>query len=438
MGKDKVLAYVAYFFPPMGGAGVQRSLKFARYLPEYGWHPKIITVREGHYWMQDPSLAEEIPPSVEVIRTRGLTGHSLLGRLHVRRGEETNLRRSGRMQGHLRAAARWFTIPDPFVGWVPHATLAARRILAESGAVLMTTSSPDSAHLVGLRIPAVMQGRIPWIADFRDPWVQRMSFDPPTNVHMRLQQRLEGRVVRHATRIVATSDGTRADFLQRYPDCNPRRIVVIPNGYDEEDFPPGDVAPDSSFLLMHVGQLNPERPVGPLLDCIEAFLEMRPDARDATRLELVGPHYIEDEDEVERRSLRPVVRFLGGASHRDAVALLMRARVLVLLEQESDRGGLILPGKIFEYLRARRPILALVPRGAAWDLITRLGAGECAAPSDAKAGATKLAAFYDSWRAGADLSSQVSSRDLLAFDRRSLTRRLAELLDEASAELHHE
>jgi glycosyltransferase involved in cell wall biosynthesis len=300
----------------------------------------------------------------------------------------------------------------------------------------MTTSSPDSAHLVGLRVPAVSRREVAWIADFRDPWVRRMSFAPPSAAHRRIQESLEGKVVRRATRVVTTSEATRQDFLGRYPDCDPRRIVVIPNGYDEDDFPRENVDADPAFLILHMGQLNPERPVGPLLDCIESFLAVRHDARDAIRVDLIGPRYIEDEREVARRGYSTIVRFREGVPHREAVGLLGRARVLLLMEQESDRGALILPGKIFEYLRAGRPILGIVPRGAAWDLITRLGAGSCALPSDPVGGAGALTALYDAWRRGDEARSHADPIEVRAFERRSLTGRLAALLDEAAAETH--
>ena len=431
----KPVAYVAYFFPPLGGAGVQRTLKFARYLPAHGWLPTIITVREAHYWMRDPTLEREIPSAVGVIRTRALTGHSILGGIGARRAAgEPNARRSGAAVRRLRGFSRWVAIPDAFVGWVPFAVRAARGVLRDGG-VLMTTSSPDSTHLVGLQIPRGPRSGIAWIADFRDPWVRRMSFDPPSGLHRRIHESLEGLVVRRATRIVTTSGATRDDFLRRYPACDPRRIVVIPNGYDEEDFPAEETAPAASFDLLHVGQLNPERPITPLLDCLGRFFALRPDAQAATRVEMVGPRYVEDEEEVARHGFATIVRFRDAVPHRDAVALLGRARVLVLMEQESERGALILPGKTFELVRAHRPILGLVPRGAAWDLIDQLGAGGCALPSDPQAGAAQLAVFYDAYRAGANPDPGVDPAAIRAFERRALTARLAILLDEASAEV---
>jgi glycosyltransferase involved in cell wall biosynthesis len=161
---------------------------------------------------------------------------------------------------------------------------------------------------------------------------------------------------------------------------------------------------------------------------------MRPGARPVTRVDLVGPRYVEDEREVTRRTLDGIVRFRDALPHGQAVALLPRARVLVLMEQESDRGALILPGKVFEYLRAGRPILALVPRGAAWDLVTRLGAGSCALPSDPRAAAAQIALLYDAYLSGGGWNPPVAPSRVAPFERRALTARLAGVLAEVEAE----
>lgn len=422
----KPLVYVSYFFPPTGGAGVQRSVKFVRYLPDHGYDPTVITVRRSHYWMQDDSLSDEIPETVRVVRTLALTGPGLLGGLGFKRASgEKNTRRSGRLQASLRRVSQWITIPDPYVGWVPFATSATSRNM-KPGSLVLTTSSPDSAHLVGLNLA---RRGVPWIADFRDPWLRRMSFSPPTSLHRRLHETLELRVVRNASRIVVTSEATRLDFLTRYPFLKSSRVLCIPNGYDEDDFPKTEPERNDQFVLLHLGQLNPERPIDTLLDHLEAFFELRPDARDETVLNMVGPRYEEDELTVKSRGLEPYVRFESSLPHREAILRLLKANVLILMEQESERGGLILPGKTFEYLRAQRPILGLLPRGAAWDLLGELDAGCCALPSDSASGAPYLSACFDAFKKGTSPPGLPHLDKIARFERRELCGRLAALLD---------
>lgn len=427
----KQVVVVAYFFPPTGGAGVQRIVKFVRYLPERGWRTTVVTVRESRYWMRDPSLLREIPEDVAVVRTPARTAPELLASIiRGKAGEQTNARRSGSMQRSLRRLAGFFLLPDPYVGWVSTAERASRRALADGG-VLLTTSSPDSAHLVGLRLA---RRGVPWVADFRDPWVRRMSFAPPTLVHRRIQESLERQVVNTADRIIVTSDATREDFLARYPRLEPKRVVCIPNGYDEEDFPKESPPPDPSFLIVHAGQLNPERPISRFLDHLEAFFSLRPAARGECRVELIGPRYREDEEAVSRRGLGDAVQFRDALPHREAIGRLLAARVLLLMEQESARGSLILPGKLFEYLRARRPILGLLPRGAAWDLIEKLRAGQCTLPSDPGSGGGILANLFDAAKSGPQEGAGDLPATVRSFDRRALAGRLSDLLDEVLRE----
>ncbi|MDM7917504.1 MAG: glycosyltransferase, partial [Candidatus Eisenbacteria bacterium] len=335
-----------------------------------------------------------------------------------------------------RRAASWLFVPDSYLGWVPFARRAVAREL-ERGGVLVTTSSPDSAHLIGLGLVAgrgIGAGpagrRIPWVADFRDPWVRRMSLSPPTALHARAHEALEARVVRACTRMIVTSEATRRDYLARYPELDPGKIVTITNGYDEEDFAGVPVAPARDFRLVHVGQLNPERPIGPLLDHLEAFFAIRPRARTETIVEMIGPRYAEDEAEAERRGFGRLVRFAGAVAHRQAIERMLAARVLVLLEQESERGALILPGKIFEYLRSGRPVFGLVPRGAAWELLEETRAGRAALPSSPRDGAAILAGLYDRWSAGETLEPPSDRARIASFERRPLTARLAALLDD--------
>jgi glycosyltransferase involved in cell wall biosynthesis len=381
--------------------------------------------------MRDSSLSREIPESVEIVRTRAWTPPALLGSLLGRRGDErSQARRSGRMQRLLRWISRWVLLPDPYIGWVPFAARAAASALKRSD-VLLTTSSPDSTHLVGLLL-AEKAGA--WIADFRDPWVRRMSFAPATGWHRRAHGAMERAVVEKATRVVVTSEATRADFHRRYPHLPPGKIVCIPNGYDEEDFPEADPGPGAPFSLLHLGQLNPERGIGPLLDHLEAFLALRPQARSRTRVDLVGPRYVEDEREVHRRGLQDLVGFEETLPHLEAVRRLFRARLLVLMEQESEEGSLILPGKIFEYLRSGRPIFGLLPKGAASDLLDRLQAGEWALPSEPRAGAAILARRFDSYQLGKQEVREKIDPAVAQFERRQLATQLAGLLEEAAEE----
>ena len=423
---------VAYFFPPLGGAGVQRSLKLAKYLPEQGWEPTVVTVRSQDYWMADASLAEEMRGRVRVLRTRSVTGLSLARRLSPREaGAPGRPRPSGGRFGLLRRAAGWFWLPDAYRGWVPFARYASGRLLArQRHQLIYTTSSPDSAHLIGRDL--MRRFGVPWVADFRDPWTRRMSYNPPTAWHDRRHRRLEEAVLREASHITVTAEATRRDYLQRYPQIPPEKISVVTNGYDEEDFAgqPDAALSSDRLTILHAGQLNPERRALPMLRALRRFLQRRPEASSRVRVRFVGAFYQHDLDDAARLDLGDQVSFEPPRAHREIIRELLSSHVLLLMEQESDRGGLILPGKVFEYLRSGRPILGLLPRGAAWDLIAQHEAGACCRTGDTEAAADLLERYFDEFvSTGQVAPTRLSEATLAQYERRQLTARMAAIFD---------
>lgn len=431
MSRSRRVLIFAYFFPPLGGAGVQRIVKFAKYLPAEGWQPTVVTVSARDYWMSDPSLEAEIGKETRVVRTPSLTGLSFLRRITPgAAGRAGGVRASGGRIRRLRGLASWFFVPDSYVGWVPYAIRAGDRLLREGDFdCILTTSSPDSAHLIGRAL--ARRHRVPWIADFRDPWTRRLSFRPPTPWHLRRHLALERLVLQEARLVTVTAGPTRDDYLLRNPGLPGEKIEVVTNGYDEEDFASlgGESPPRDCFRVLHSGQLNPERPARPFLEGVSAFLRRRPGARDRLRVSFVGPFYAGDLETARNLGLGETVRFEAGRPHRELVRELLRSHLLLLMEQDSERGGLILPGKIFEYLRARRPILGLLPPGAAWDLITTLDAGRCCRTDDPEACADALEAFDDAFLGGGPPPTRVEPERLMAFERRVLTGKLAALME---------
>ncbi|MFH1143125.1 MAG: glycosyltransferase [Candidatus Eisenbacteria bacterium] len=425
----------AYFFPPYGGAGVQRIVKFAKYLPDEGWEPTIVTGRGSDYWMADASLAAELGPRVRVVRTSAPTGLTALRRIAPRSaGHGRSLRSSVGAIHRWRGLSGWLFVPDSYIGWLPFAARAGSRLLArERFDWILTTSSPDSAHLIGLHLSA--RHRIPWLADFRDPWTRRLSFHPPTAWHRRRHEALERQVLRRAALVTFTSEETRADYQRRFPELPAEKFAVITNGFDEEDFRSLASGPPSAerFQILHAGQLNPERAARPFLLGLRRFLDDVPRARARLEARLIGPAYERDRADIERLGLSGNIRLEPACRHAEIVRAMRESHLLLLMEHESERGGLILPGKIFEYLRAGRPILGLVPRGAAWNLIERLGAGRCCLPGDAEGCAALLAGYFSAFERG-DPEGGACPEDLGMFERRALTHRLAGFLAAAPGE----
>jgi glycosyltransferase involved in cell wall biosynthesis len=448
-GREGTLLVIAYFFPPLGGGGVQRTVKFLKYLRPLGWRAEVVTVRSRDYWVIDRSLADDVPSDTVVHRTHALTGLGLLalaGRHRPGVSEESAApdaaapppARSSSAFRWLRRLSSFFLVPDAYVGWFPFALAAARARLNQGQIdVLLTTSSPDTAHLVGLvlreRLP------VPWVADFRDPWVRRLTFEAPTGLHHRLHLWLERRVLERADLVLVTNEATRDDFLERHPGIPEERFAVIPNGYDPEDLAamreisltPGQARRESAkgdrrFVLAHTGLLSGKRTLAPLIDGIERLLAEHPELRRRFLLRQVGPRESVNDQLVSAAGLEDCVAFLPPTGHRQILAEMAAADALLLIESAEPAGRLITPGKIFEYLASGRPILALVPEGPAADLVRAAAAGEVVAPGDAAG----IAAVLARWLGEEPPAPPVRDEVLAPYARPALAARLASLLDE--------
>jgi glycosyltransferase involved in cell wall biosynthesis len=413
---------------------VQRTVKFLKYLRPLGWRAEVVTVRAASYWVLDPALAADVPLDTVVHRTFALTGPDLL----PRRGKRERGVRSAALFQRLRRWSSLVLVPDAYVGWFPFA-LARARARMESGGVdaLLTTSSPDSTHLVGL----VLRERfpVPWVADFRDPWVRRLTFQAPTRWHHRLHLWLERRVLERADRVLVTNEATRDDFLARHAGIPAGRLIVIPNGFDPEDLAVmrdfslshSPAAPSRApwareLVLVHTGLLSGRRTLAPIAASMARLFTEHPDLRGRLRLRLIGPRESVNDELVRAAGLTGQVAFEPPVGHREVLGEMARAAALLLLEAGEPEGSLITPGKLFEYLAARRPILAVVPPGPAADLVRSTGAGEVVAPEDAPG----LTATLQRWVLEGPPPSRVRDEDLAAYARPALAAKLARVLDQ--------
>ena len=227
--KSRNILMMINFFPPAGGGGVYRPLAFVKYLSRLGWNVTVVTPRAGEFWISDLGLESQIPDTVRVVRTTSLSASRLLRALG-RRGGGARSRRSTGAFGFFRRLGECLLLPDTYVGWIPFAVHAASRLCeSERFDALYSTSLPDSTHVAACRI--ARRFSIPWIADFRDPWISLYLRDPPTPLHRMLHRRWE-RAAAGADRVLVTTEWHEKQLKTTYPAA---RIERIPNGYDEEE-----------------------------------------------------------------------------------------------------------------------------------------------------------------------------------------------------------
>lgn len=418
---------VTYYFPPSGGAGVQRPTKWTRYLPAHGVAPTVLTVRAGAYPHLDPAMEADVPDGVPVVRTPAPDPFALYGRLTGRsRAEAVSARthRVGESDALGERIARWVRanvfVPDARVGWVPFARRAARRLHAEAPFdAVVTTGPPHSAHLVGR---ALARRGVPWLADFRDPWsdihyVGALARSAGAEARDRA---LEASVLREAGAVVTVSEPLARRLRERVAGLGARTPVhVVRNGFDPADV--AGAAPPvrtDRFEIVYTGTL---------FGTPTALLDgMAGEPR--AHLRIVGTVPDDFAAAVERRGLGARVTVEPTVPHADAVAAMRGAALLLLtVEAAWSYADAVVPGKTYEYLASGRPVLGLGPPGEAAGILAATSAGQMLDPGDDGAVRAALASHVDAWAAGTPLAGAPAS-SLAPYDRRAQAGELAAIL----------
>jgi glycosyltransferase involved in cell wall biosynthesis len=412
----KHVLVVAFHFPPeSSSSGVLRTSKFVRYLPEFGWKVSVLTVDSRAYAQTDDSLMKDVPTSIDVIRTPYLQLHRLF------------------------SIGRWypsaFAIPDTWSGWYPYAVRAGLRHCAQSPIDAVYSTSPHAtAHLIAQSIARRLH--IPSIVDFRDPWYEMPPEPGKTWLMSQTSRILESMVVRRARYVIASTPEFCRTMQERYPKIDPARIVCIPNGYDNADFSglgtPVDNKSDR-LVMVHTGNINSLfRDPRSLLDAIGRQIRGGRLAAKEILLRFLGPgdysQHASLKDCIARNGLQESVQFVDRIQYAECVRIMTEADLLLLLQASPDTVSLV-PTKLYEYLRVRRPILALIWRGATSAVLESLGGGwSCDPSSDAQLDAC-LDQLLKSWRAGQLQAHATQSQGIQRYDRRHLTCELAKRLD---------
>jgi glycosyltransferase involved in cell wall biosynthesis len=418
-------------------------LKFVRYLPEFGWDPAVLTVRDGDYPARDESLLAEIPPEVPVERTsipepytlyRKLTGRTRGSPVDVNVNQEAGARRPFR-----ESVAEWvrgmFFIPDARVGWLatgirPGVELA-RRFQAD---LVYSSSPPYTTALLGRAI--ARRAGIPWVPEFRDPWSGFLSAPKRPEPARSFERRLEHGVYRDAPRIVVAWEGIARDFAEKYPGPDRSKFRWIANGYDPEDLAGASPVANDRFTVVYTGSMYGVRNPEVFLRAAAKLLAAGRMDPSRVRLRFVGRFGDEVKAMFRRPGVAPVVEERGYLPHGESIQELLGAHALLLVVDDVPGAREIVPGKVFEYIGARRPILALAPEGAVAKLIRETGAVTVLAGSDVEGTAEALAALYAEWVATGATRFPGDPGRAEAQSRRERTRELSRLFNEVVEETH--
>ncbi|AKA36218.1 glycosyltransferase family 4 protein [Flagellimonas lutaonensis] len=423
---QKVLI-ITYYWPPAGGPGVQRWLKFVKYLPEFGFEPWVYVPENPHYPLMDGSLVKEIPKTVKVLKhpiKEPYRWAAIFSKKKIKTISSGIIPKE-KQQSVLEKIMLWIRgnlfIPDARKAWVEPSVRYLSEILAtENIKTIITSGPPHSLHLIGMGLKEKYPD-LQWIADFRDPWTtigyHRML--RLTKSSQRKHKQLESKVLNNADKIVVTSNTTKSELEK----LTKRPIETITNGYDDGD---ARVMLDSKFTLSHIGSLLTDRNPEVLWKVLSTLIEEEQDFAEHLKIQLGGAVSGQVLQSFREHGLENFVELLGYVPHEKVQSLQQSAQVLLLLEIDSEETKGIIPGKVFEYVRAKRPILAIGP--ANWEggqLVTETQSGIYCTPKDGKSLKEVLLKWFNAYKTG-ELTIQPQGTE--KYHRRALTEQLAKFI----------
>lgn len=360
---------ITYYWPPAGGSGVQRWLKFTKYLRSFGWEPVIYTAANPEAPAMDEKLLAEVPEGVQVIRRKVWEPHNLFRKLTGRKGQTfgAGLASSGKAKsGFLNRLAIWVRgnlfIPDARMFWVRPSIRHLTKYLKQNPVdAIVSTGPPHSTHLIAKGVSHKLN--IPWLADFRDPWTQIDFFHDfkPGALARKIHSQLEREVLTTAQTVVTVTNGWASDLSK----LGGVKVEVVENGYDPDDFQADNIEagfPLKGFALTHIGTLSPNRNCNLLWEVLGEMVKLNPDFSKELKLRFVGSVDASAHEGIEKNGLLSHTEFLGYVPHKEAVLAQLQSAVLVLLVNQSPNAMGIQTGKVFEYMAAGRPILAIGPK----------------------------------------------------------------------------
>ncbi len=426
MGR-KVLI-ICYYWPPAGGPGVQRWLKFVKYLPSFGIDPIVYVPENPNYPILDKSLEEEIPQGVTMLSKPIREPYKYAAMLSrkqtksISAGLVPDESKQNALQRFLLYIRGNLFVPDARILWVKPSVKFLKSYVKQEGIeTIITSGPPHSLHLIGQRLKDHFGKELKWIADFRDPWTT-ISYHDKLKMGkraQRLHKKMEKKVLNEADDIIVTSPSTKTDFehLTKQP------VHLITNGYDNEHRK--NVIPSEVFTMAHIGSLLTDRNPK-ILWKVLAELKTEEKLPENFRIQLVGKVSEAIISAIESYGLSNHLDMVGYVSHEKALLLQQKASILLLIEINSTITKAIIPGKVFEYLSAQRPIIAIGPENAdVYQIITETNAGNYITYKDQELLKAVIINHYQDFK---ENKLKIESNNLSQYHRRDLTEKLVQLL----------
>lgn len=423
---NKVLV-IAYYWPPAGGPGVQRWLKFVKYLPEFGIEPIVYVPEDANYPLVDTSLLEEVPNGVQVIKHPIREPYRLAALVSPKKSKRissgiiTENKKQGTLEKLLLYVRGNFFIPDARKYWVKPSVRFLKEFIQENNIItIITTGPPHSVHLIGLDLKKQLD--IKWIADFRDPWTT-IGYHKKLKLNAASQkkhQQLEHQVLNTADKLVVTSNTTSEEFKEK----TNAPIKTITNGYDG-GLP--EVKHDLNFTISHIGSLLTDRNPKALWQALSELIKENKALSATLQIQLIGVVGDGVLDAIKAYGLSDYVKTLGYLSHEAVLGYQSKSQILLLTEIDSEETRGIIPGKLFEYMKAKRPILALGPtQWEAGKIVEETQSGRYLNAKDANGTKAVVLNWFEKYQTG---KLTIASKGIEKYHRRELTQSLVDFIE---------
>lgn len=441
----KKVLVIAYFFPPLGGSGVQRVLKFVKYLPAYGIEPIVSTVKKGHNFAYDESLLEEVPSSVKIYRSSSLETlwlRAILEKIAGRGKGKATVAKAGQAEPGNTAKAEvkegparnlkekvftlindYLFVPDSKVRWLPLGFRSSLQIARQEKVdYIFSSSYPYTVHLIALLVHKFTKK--PWIADFRDPWVGNRAMQKNIAYRRKLDAWLERKVVKNAAYVINVTPGITETYQERYPEYA-KKMLTITNGFDPEDFKGLEPVQQDKFTLIHTGIVAETYDFPTLAEGVKRFLAAVPEAGTGFQCLFIGYVPTRFIKLIQDAGLGHIFKFLPYMSHKECLNYLAGAQLQFMTFDQGVK--IAYSGKLFDYIGIGKPILGLLPDGIAADLIASRGIGTVVSLNDADGLAQAFEKHFREWTQGQEQKTD-SANKCREFSRVELAGQLAGLI----------
>jgi glycosyltransferase involved in cell wall biosynthesis len=390
-GRRRLLV-IAYYYPPMGLSGVLRISKFTKYLSNMGWDPTVLTVGDVGYFAYDYSLLEEVlEAGVRVERTRSLDPLWLFKR------KGTIKMPAAARKRFLSGLSHVFLQPDNKIGWKRYAVQRALKLAeTEHFDAILATAPPFTTFLIGLELQQKLG--IPLVVDYRDPWIDNSDYFYATPFHRGYAAGLEETVLKNAEGVVVINRKIKERLIARYPFLTHEGVHIIPSGYDPQDFRLASRFPlqrGRKMRFTYAGLFDTRRTPRTFFAALASIFAQHPETRDEIEVNIIGNFQDNFRKMAVELGVSSALVTPGSLEHHQKIRNLLASDVLWLITHDP----VITPGKVYEYIGARKPILALAPEGVLRSMLKEYGAATCVDPNNVEEIAAAIYKLYEEWRA---------------------------------------